>query len=80
MNAYHLRYEDFQWLLHREVSRAPLAVFDVKQDAVEFSKLYARHYHGVLIIEDPDHDIEEQRDYSENARRPNVTLVFATIR
>jgi hypothetical protein len=78
MNLYHVIFQDFEWVLLCEASPVPLAAFDLKQHAVEFSKLYARHYRGVLTIADPDHSIEERRDYSQNARWPDVRLVFAT--
>ena len=77
MNIYRVSYQDFQWQLLCEASPVPLAEFDLKQHAVEFSKLYARHYRGVLTIEDPDHNISERRNYSQNALRPDVRLVFA---
>lgn len=80
MHVYQVSYRDFQWVLLRESDAVPLATFDLKQHAVEFSKLYARHYRGILTIEDPDHNIGERRNYSQNAQRPDVRLVFALSR
>ena len=80
MNRYHVSYGNFQWHLSRGGCDAPLATFDIKTEAVEFSEIYARHYRGILTVKDPDSGSEGHRDYSPSRQTPSIELAVVATR